>query len=111
MKFLGKKQKQKHKVSIIQKKKWGVYNYFQFKNPRFIFISIVSIIWVLYVCVVLNSDRSKGNIKLEVATGGKRDINLKTEWKWNGLCLGRPRFLTAVNRREKNTLKKEKKHF
>ena len=45
--------------------------------------------------------------KLEMATGSKRDIHLKTEWKWNGLCLGRPRFLTAVNRKEKNTLKKK----
>ena len=56
------------------------------------------------MCVVLNSDRSKGKIKLEMATGRKRDIHLKTEWKCNGLCLGRSRFLTAVNGKEKNTL-------
>ena len=61
------------------------------------------------MCVALNSDKSKGKKKnkLEMATGSKRDIHLKTEWKWNGLCLGRPRFLTAVNRKEKSTLKKK----
>ena len=51
--------------------------------------SYSSVLWILsgyYMYVFLNSDRNKGKKnKLEMTTGSKRNIHLKTEWKWNGL--------------------------